>query len=261
MKIKKEKCLIVANWKMNPVSSKLAKQNFSSIKKVANKMRNVETVVCPPFVYLESLKSTGHRCVIGSQDLFFQPEGSYTGEISFLQLKNMGIKYSIIGHSERRNPTHGEGETDELINLKIRASLKGMITPIVCVGEKTRDEKGDYLSFLKTQIEKAFADLPKNSIKDVVVAYEPIWAIGKDAKRDATPKEVFEISIFIKKVISDIYNTKSVPPTKILYGGSVNEKNIVDFYKESGIDGFLIGRASLDPKKFAEILKRVEEIK
>ena len=257
MSKEKQKWLIVGNWKMNPVSAKLAKQIFSYIKKVANKTKNTETVLCPPYVYIESLKSTGHRFVIGAQDLFPEAEGSFTGNISFLQLKNLGVKYSIIGHSERR----AGGETNELINQKVKASLRGMITPIICIGEKDRDENGEYLVSIKHQITDALKGLPKTSIKDIVIAYEPIWAIGKDSIREPLAKEIFEITIFIKKVLSDIYDTKSVPPTKILYGGSVDEKNIENMLKNGGVDGVLVGRASLDPKKFGEMLKKVDLLK
>lgn len=210
----KQKWLIVGNWKMNPVSGKLAKQIFSSIKKVANKTRNTDTVICPPYIYMESLKTSGHRCVLGSQDLFQEAEGSFTGNISYLQLKNLGSKYAIVGHSERR----AQGESDELVNKKVKASLRGMITPIICIGEKERDESGGFLKNLKDQLLAALSGLSKSSIKDIVIAYEPVWAIGAGATREPLAKEIFEVSIFIKKVLSDIYDTKSVPPTKILYG-------------------------------------------
>ncbi len=257
MKKEKQKWLIVANWKMNPTTSKLAKQTFSSIKKIANKMRKVDTVICPPYIYIENLKTTGHRLTLGSQDIFAEPEGSFTGCVSYLQLKNLGIKYTLVGHSERRKM----GETDEDVNNKIKASLRAIITPIICIGEEKRDEAGEYLKFLKDQLVDSLQGLPKTSIKDIVVAYEPVWAIGKEATRIITSKEIFETSIFIKKVLSDIYDTKSVPPTKILYGGSVDEKNIEEILKNGGVDGVLVGRASLDPKKFNEILKKTEGLK
>ncbi len=256
MKKEKQKWLIVGNWKMNPVSGKLAKQIFSSIKKTANKMRNVDTVICPPFIYIENLKTSGHRFTLGSQDLFQEAEGSFTGNISYLQLKNLGVKYSIVGHSEKR----AMGETNEDVNKKVKASLRGMMTPIICIGEKERDEAGEYLKAIKEQLLSSLSGLPKTSIKDIVIAYEPVWAIGSTATREPTSKEIFETSIFIKKVLSDIYDTKSIPPTKILYGGSVDDKNIESILKNGGVDGVLVGRASLDPKKFGEILKKAENL-
>lgn len=257
LKEKKRKWLVVGNWKMNPTSVKEAKRLFASVKKSASKKRNVETVACPPFVYLSLFKSSGHRFVLGSQDLFFEPEGAHTGEISYLQLKNLGIKYSIVGHSEKR----AKGETDKDVNLKVKSALRGMITPIVCIGENFRDDGGEYLQTLKEQIEVAFVGLPKTAMKDVVIAYEPVWAIGKDAKAPATPREVFETTIFIKRVLSDLYNTKSVPPTKILYGGSVDEHNLESFAKSGGVDGFLVGRASLNSETFNSLLNNLDSLK
>lgn len=253
----KNKWLVVGNWKMNPISEKLAKQLFSSVKKSLNKLKNTEVVICPPFVYMQSIKSSSVKLSIGSQDSFPTPEGSHTGEISYLMLKNLGIKYSIIGHSEKRQ----KGETDESVNQKVKSCLRGMITPIVCVGELTREGTVTYLLSIKEQIQKALAGLSKSSVKDIVIAYEPVWAIGENAKREPEPREIFEVVIYIKKVISDLYGTKSIPPTKILYGGSVNESNVFMFLKESGVDGFLIGRASLDAKKFNEILIKIDGIK
>jgi len=254
---KKTKWLIVGNWKMNPIYIKDAKKIFSGIKKVASRMKNVDTVICPPFIYLSELKSSGHRCVLGSQDIFYEPEGSHTGNISYLQVKNLGIKYSIVGHSERRV----QGESDEIINKKIKASLRAMVTPILCIGEEDRVLNGDHFHFLKNQLETNLTGLPKNSIKDIVIAYEPIWAIGKDAKREPTPEEIFAVVIFIKKVLSDIYGTKSVPPTKILYGGSVDQKNIEEILKDGGVDGVLVGRASLVSEKFGNLLKIADNLK
>lgn len=257
MQDKKQKWLMVANWKMNPVSLKLAKQTFAGIKKTASKTKNTQTVICPPFIYLEALKTSGHRCALGAQNLSHESEGAHTGEVSYLALKNLGLKYCIIGHSERR----AMGETDEDINQKVKASLRGMMVPIICVGEQERDASGQYLSFLKNQLETAVRGLPKSSIKDIVVAYEPIWAIGKNAKAPATPREVFEISIFIKKILSDLYGMKSVPPTKILYGGSVDLANISYFAEEALVDGFLVGRASLDKEVFSQMIIKIDGIK
>lgn len=252
----KQKWLIVGNWKMNPVSLKLAKQNYISIKKASTKIKNTEVVVCPPSIYMESFKGTT-RLMLGSQDLFWEGEGSFTGNISYIQLKNFGVKYSIVGHSEKRR----EGETLENINKKVKSAVKGNIFPIICVGEEERDDHGAYLKVIKEQIESAVVGLSKNTIKDIVIAYEPLWAIGKDSKRDATPHEIFETVIYIKKVLSDIYGTKSVPPTKILYGGSVNEKNAEFVLKSGGVDGLLVGRVSLDVKKFTDLLLSVDKLK
>lgn len=257
MNKEKQKWLIVANWKMNPVSQKLSKQLFNFYKKSITKIKNTEIVLCPPFIYMGDMKISSTKMSLGSQDLFFEPEGAFTGNISYLQLKNMGVKYSIIGHSEKRVA----GETDEMVNMKVKSALRGMITPIICVGESKRDGAGSYLLFIKDQIQKALNGLPKTSIKDIIIVYEPVWAIGDKSEREPTPKEVFEVVIYIKKIISDLYATKSVPPTKILYGGSVNYLNVNSLILESSVDGFLVGRASLKPADFTEILKRVDGVK
>lgn len=253
---RKNKWLIVANWKMNPSSKKLAKNILTKVKKNTSRLSRVETVVCPPFVYMLEVKTTT-RFILGSQDMFWEPEGSFTGYVSNLQLKDMGVKYSIIGHSERR----ALGESDIEINKKIKVSISSNITPIVCVGEKERNGNGDHFAFIREQIESAFAGVSKSVIKDVVIAYEPVWAIGKNAKRSASTGEIFEMTIFIKKVLSDIYQTKSVPSTRVLYGGSTNDKNIEDILKNGGVDGVLVGGASLDPLIFGNMLKIAEKIK
>lgn len=171
-------------------------------------------------------------------------------------LADAGSVYSIVGHSERR----ALGETNEEVSKKVKASLENKIYPILCVGESDRDEALEYLNVLRDQIVEAYDKIPKSRVKDIVVAYEPIWAIGKKAKRGATPLEIREMVMFIKRVIGDLYKTKSLPPTKILYGGSVDEKNVSEIISEGGVDGLLIGRASLDPKKFTEILKKIDNL-
>lgn len=248
----KKKNLVVANWKANPDSLRLAKDIFSQIKKQAVKNHNVETVMCPPVIYLESLKSlvSGNSFVLGAQDFFYEPSGSFTGYVGFEAMLDTKIKYAIIGHSERR----GLGENNETINKKILAALSNSITPILCVGEIRRDANLEYLNFIKQQIVDGFYKVPKSKVQSVVIAYEPVWAIGKEAKRDVHPREVEEISIFIKRVIGDLYKTKSVPPIKIIYGGSVTPNNAEHLLEKGAIDGLLVGRASLNPKSFSEIL-------
>lgn len=247
---------------MNPASFKEAKAIFSAIKPKNKKSKiKADVVICPPFVYLSALadyrstriKKRSTLINLGAQDVFYEPEGSFTGEISPLQLKNLGVKYVIIGHSERR----ALGETNEVVRNKILACIKYIITPIVCVGENKRDESGNYLSFIRTQIEEIFSGIPKSALSKIVIAYEPIWAIGKSALREATPVESNEMAIFIKKVLSDLYDQKAVENVGILYGGSVNTKNAGEFLKNGGVDGLLVGRESLDSEKFNEILKVV----
>jgi len=235
---------------MNPSSEKEA----VSLAKAINKKG---IVICPPFVFLSSVSknlkagSSKLKATLGAQDISPESQGSFTGEISPSMLKNLGVKYAIIGHSERRML----GEINYLINRKIKTALKSGITPIVCVGEPHRDPQMKYLGFMKRQITETFKGLSPKDFKKIIIAYEPVWAIGKSAEREATPEESQEMAIFIKKVLSDHFGRGSVKNLKILYGGSVNEKNAKEFLTCGGVQGLLVGRVSLDQKKFNEIIK------
>ena len=254
--MKKDKKLVIANWKANPDTLKLAKSYLNETKKFAKKFKNVDIVVCPPTIFLESLKASS-PVALGSQDFFPEARGAFTGETGYSALLETKIKYTIVGHSERR----AMGEDDVLINRKIKMALAVGLRPILCVGESKRDPNLEYLGVLKLQISEAFKDVPKSRVKDVVIAYEPVWAIGDKAKRNAKPSEIEEMAIFIKRVVGDIYKTESVPPVKILYGGSVGEVEAKYILEEAGVDGLLVGRASLVPKVFGEIIKITSEMK
>jgi triosephosphate isomerase len=252
------KKIVIANWKMNPVSEKLAEKLFKDTNKVVSKLKNTDVIVCSPDIYLFKLKKFAKKIKLGAQNCFYEESGAYTGEISAEMLYDLSAKYVILGHSERREYF---SETNEKINKKIKSALFAGLIPIVCIGEKERDENNEYLNFVKEQIEVAFKNILKNSVSKIIVAYEPVWAIGKNAVREATPEEFLEISIFIKKVLSDKFGMQAVNKLKIIYGGSVGTKNVEDFIKIGHADGFLIGRASLDPVKFGEIIKITEKTK
>lgn len=224
---------------------------FKNVSASLKNIKNTKVIICPPFPYLfirEKIKST--KLKLGAQNVYFEKEGSYTGEISTQMLKNLSVDFVLIGHSERR----AMGDTDHAINKKIIESLKSKITPIFCIGENNRDANGFYLSFIKQQILDGLSDIAKPQIKNVIIAYEPIWAIGSSATRVATPAEFTEIRIFIKKIISDLYDIKTASEIKIIYGGSVNPINAKLFLEEGGADGLLVGRDSLSPKKFSQII-------
>lgn len=243
--------LIIANWKMNPQKKTDAEIIFNNVSKLAKGVKKVEIIICPPFPFLHiKEKSKIKNVKLGSQDVFYENEGSYTGEISAGMLKNIGVEYIIVGHSERRLL----GDTDQDINKKIQKSLKSKLIPIFCIGEKDRDTNGFYLSFIKQQIIEGLVGVTKSQVKNIVIAYEPIWAIGNGSKRVATPAEFIEIRIFIKKIISDLYDIKTANLIKIVYGGSVNPLNAESFIKDGGADGLLVGRDSLTPKKFIQII-------
>lgn len=252
------KKLIIGNWKMYPASLKEAREKFIKIKKEANTLRNVQTVICPPFIYAGDLKKliTGHRITLGAQNAWYESEGAYTGEVSPAQIASLGISYVIIGHSERR----AQGETDELINKKIIAVVKAGLTVILCVGEEKRDQDGNYLEYIATQIKIALSGVSRKDLGKIIIAYEPIWAIGKNALRAASADDALEVSILIKKTLASLYR-KEWGIVPILYGGSTNEKNAQEFLLKSQVDGLLVGRASLDPKVFGDILLIAESIK
>ena len=251
------KKIIIANWKMNPKTLKEAKRLFKDTQKFAGEHKNAEIIVCPPFVYLPEIfggKKFGNLR-LGAQDCFWQNEGAYTGEISPAMLKNLKVNYVIIGHSERRVNL---GETDEMINKKIRMALKEKFKVIFCVGERKRDEAGDYFNFLKKEIETGLSQTPSDLLNGLLIAYEPIWAIssGKNAKAD-TPDDLFKTVIFIRKVFAGMFGKSSAFSVPILYGGSVNQQNAKRFLEIEGIRGLLVGGASLSSKKFTDIISAV----
>ena len=207
---------------MYPTSVKDAQEKFKGIKKVASTLRNVQTVVCPPFVYTSDLKRlvTGHRCVVGAQNAWFENEGAFTGEVSPAMLASLKLTYVILGHSERR----ALGETDELVNKKVVAAVKAGLTVVLCVGETERDPDGEYLKHIAMQVKIALKGVTKKDLAHIVIAYEPIWAIGKHALRAASTDDALEVAILIKKTLMELYSKEGgiIP---ILYGGSVDAKN------------------------------------
>lgn len=238
---------------MNPLSLKEAEKLLIQVAKLVPNSRKTEIVACPPFLYLENLKKISRKMSLGAQDAFWGEVGAYTGQVSAEMLYNLGVKYVILGHSEMRT----QGENDFNVNKKIKSSLASGLYPVLCVGESIRDENHKYLNFVKMQIEGCLHGISKDSISKVIVAYEPIWAIGKGAK-PATAEEFLEMGIFIRKILSDKFGLKEASNVRIIYGGSLDEKNAGEFIKNGKTDGFLVGRASLNPKKFSEIIKICE---
>jgi triosephosphate isomerase len=242
---------VVANWKMNPQSQKEAEVLFKGVSNLVKNVKNVQTIICPPFPYFSiSKKFKNKKIILGAQNVANFPEGSHTGEVSPKMLKDLGVKYSIVGHSERRLA----GETNKNINQKILNLLKLKISPILCVGENKRDLDGFYLSYVSGQIKESLIGVPRTQMKNILITYEPVWAISDSKTREATKEEFMEMKIFIKKVISDIYDAQIAHRALILYGGSVSSLNAKTFAIEGGADGLLVGRDSLNLKKFGAIL-------
>lgn len=248
------KKIIVGNWKMNPDNAEKAKDIFKGIRNYSKNLKNIKVVICPPFVYLSDLeKLTDKSVILGAQDMFWEKTGSFTGEISSEMLKGEG--YVILGHSERREL----GETDEMVSKKVISAIKAGLHPILCVGEKVRDDHGEYLHFLRTQIINSLSKMPKTYLKKLVIAYEPVWAIGKGAEEAMKPADIHETALFIKKILVEIYGPAGLL-TPILYGGSVSYKNASDILTLGEVQGLLVGHESLNPKKFTELLKNVEQV-
>lgn len=248
--------IVIGNWKMNPLALKEAQKIFTTIAKSTKGIKKTDVVLCSPFIYLEGLKKISKKTSLGAQDAYYGDTGAFTGEVSAAQLATIGVKYVIVGHSERR----ARGESNEETNKKIKAVLAAGLVPVLCVGEVERDEKHEYYNLIKTQIGEALNGVSKTLIPKIIIAYEPVWALSTtENRRDATSSDSLEMSIFIKKVLADKFGSES-SAMRILYGGSVNEKDAGDFIINGGVDGLLVGRASLDPKKFSEIISICETL-
>ena len=248
--------IIIGNWKMNPLIQKEAEKLFRAVAKNIPALKKTEVVICPPFIYLAQLKKFSRKISLGSQDAFWGDTGAFTGEISADMLYNLGIRYAILGHSERRSL-----EDNVVINKKVKSALSAGLRPILCVGESARDADHGYFNLVKEQLIGCLRGVSKNSVGKVIIAYEPVWAISSTpGRRDALPEDSHEMSIFIRKVLSDQFG-RDASGVKIIYGGSANERDAAEFLSRGGVDGLLVGRASLSTEKFSKIIKIAEKIK
>lgn len=245
------KPILVANWKNHPASLKEAGNLLNALSRKALIYKKVTTFIAPPLPYLETVSKKIKRFAnLASQDIFFTADGTHTGTVTPEILKSFGVKLSIIGHSERREL----GETNEIVSQKVKTALKSGITPLVCVGEKTRDKDGDHFEFLREQMKMSLEGMRrKDDAGKLILAYEPVWAIGKRAKDAQSAADLAQTVIFIRKVLSDIFGREAAENMPILYGGSVEASNAKALYQESGIRGFLVGRASLEAEAFQSI--------
>lgn len=248
------KYIIAGNWKMN----KLPSETYDFVKEVveATKDASCEVVCCTPYVCLapavEAAKGTHVK--IGAENLHFEDKGAFTGEVSADMLVDLGVQYVIIGHSERREYNN---ETDETVNLKAKKALSKGIIPIVCCGESLEQrEAGITLDWIAIQIKKAFAGISAEDAAKVVVAYEPIWAIGTG--KTASDDQAEEVCGGIRKILAGLYDEKTAAAITIQYGGSMNAGNCAGLLAKPNIDGGLIGGASLKAPDFATITKAAE---
>lgn len=246
------KKLVVANWKMNPDTPREAKRLFGKIKRAAGHLRRTAVVICPPAIFLQILAGKpAKNLALGGQDIFSEPRGAYTGSISAAQIKYAGAEYVILGHSERR----ARGETDELINRKIKLAAKVGLKVILSVGETARDDRGDYLKVLRDMLERDLERVSRTEIKNLLIVYEPVWAIGGAASSADTPESFLEHSLFIRKVLAARFGQNLAMLVPILYGGSATPENAADFLGRGEAAGLLVGHESLRADRFNVILR------
>ncbi len=244
--------LVIGNWKMNPQTAVMAERIAREVKGGLTANTDADVVVAPPNLYMSvvhKVRNGSNRFILGAQDAFYEKLGAHTGNVSAFMLESFGVAFAIIGHSERR----ALGETDDVVNKKVHAVLKAGMTVVVCVGEAERDVNAQYLEEIEQQIRKACAGVTRARLRNVVIAYEPVWAIGSG--KTPTPEDVHEMRLFIQKIFADLYGRSAVGQVRILYGGSVSPKNAGELFTEGGVHGFLVGGASIRPADFIGIIK------
>jgi len=245
------KPIIAGNWKMFKTVGE-AQSFFSEVKGKAE-VDGVESVICAPFTALPALveAAKGTSIAIGAQNLHFEDNGAFTGEISGVMLADLGVKYVIIGHSERRAYF---AETDEIVNKKTHAAFKHGLTPIVCVGEKLEEREADQTKEVcKVQTEAAFQGLSAEQAAQVVIAYEPIWAIGTG--KSSTAADAEDVIAYIRGIVAGLYGEATAYAVRIQYGGSVKPNNVTEYLGQANIDGALVGGASLEPASYIALVE------
>lgn len=245
------KRLIVGNWKLYVPSLKEGQKLIRAIDKSFPRNIKSTVVVCPPVALAVALRASyrGRRIVFGTQDTSIELEGSNTGEVSPRQLKESGIEYVIVGHMERR----AKGDTDEIVAKKAAAALSVKLQPIICVGEPKRDQEGHFFEYLRKNITDSLARVSSSDAKKIVIAYDPLWAIG-NAEAPA-PSVIREAALFIRKTVSELWGREHADKVRIIYGGSVDGENADLIAEGAGVNGILPGRASVDPEAFCKIIK------
>lgn len=251
--------LIVGNLKMNILTIAERDRYLESLKKeMSTKIfLDSEIVVCPPAIHAESFVGAIEEgnFSVGVQNIFWEDRGSFTGEVSALMAKNIGAKFVIVGHSERRKYF---GETNEIAKAKINSVLNAELTPIYCVGETMEDrESGRMADVITEQIHEGLADVPVSKIASVVIAYEPVWAVGSD--KIPTSDEIMEVKILIKKIFADTFGAPVAEKMRVLYGGSVKASTAKQVCTDAGMDGVLVGRESLIPLEFVKIAEIINQ--
>ncbi|NIM90760.1 MAG: triose-phosphate isomerase [Candidatus Aminicenantes bacterium] len=253
MAITNEKAFIAGNWKMHKNIDE-AVELVSSLKQAEEELSEAVVVVIPPFTALRQIKKIleGSSLKLGAQNLFWEEKGAFTGEISPPMLKDAGCEYAVIGHSERRQYF---GDTDKTVNKKIKAALAQALVPIVCIGESLEERESEQtINKVETQLRAGLEGLGEEDMSQVIIAYEPIWAIGTGLT--ATPAQAEEVHSFIRDKLEENYGNEIGSCVIILYGGSVKPDNTYSLLKEKNINGALVGGASLEADSFLQIAKQ-----
>jgi triosephosphate isomerase (TIM) len=251
------KKIVAANWKMNMMQARAARFVESLLLEIGE-ISDVEIVILPPFTAIAKVTealATAPNIKVGAQNMHWARSGAFTGEISAALLRDLFVHYVVLGHSERRRLF---GETDEIVNRKVRAAHEARLRPIVCVGETLEQrDKGNVEKILAIQLRRSLKDLSEKDLQDTVIAYEPVWAIGTG--RNATPNQAQEAHMSIRHILREMASDTTAERVRIQYGGSVKPENAHELMSQPDIDGALVGGASLDPRSFAQIVKAARE--
>lgn len=244
------KILMVANWKMNPPTFRDAKKLLEKTKKVTAKVKSVSLIVAPPALYLRELAKGGRgaRISFAAQNAHFDAKGAHTGEISMQQVKDAGAAYVLVGHSEIR----AHGETNDDTRKEITTALSARLSPILCIGETERTATGVHFNIIQEQLRVGLKDVSQSALSRVIIAYEPVWAIG--GEKAIIPRDMHEIAIFIRKTLVDMHGNQGYK-TKILYGGSVSEENARSMLRDGDVVGLLVGHVSVDIERFTKLIQ------
>jgi triosephosphate isomerase (TIM) len=248
------KTILVANWKMNPASFKEARKLFEATKKAMQACPNVSLIIAPPAIYLHGLSANykGKRISFAVQNAHAEAKGAQTGEISIAQARDAGADYALVGHSERR----AMGETNDDTRKKVSAALSLKMTPILCIGETSRLSSGEHFNTIAEQLLAGIQDVPPAKISKVIIAYEPVWAIGGETTM--SPRDMHTMSIFIRKTIVGVYGDIG-HKIRILYGAAVGEKNAAAMIREGDVRGFIVGHVSTNAERFTALLQLLQK--
>src|SRR5256714_2838763 len=251
------KKIVAANWKMNMTQAESARFVKSFLINVGD-ITDVDVVIVPPFTAIAKVTETlgnAQNVRVGAQNMYWEKNGPFTGEISAPLLRDLFVHYVVLGHSERRTLF---GETDEMVNRKVRAALEAKLRPIVCIGETLEQrDRGNVEKTLSIQLRGSLAGLTPKELQETVIAYEPVWAIGTG--RNATPAQAQEAHAFIRRTLREMADETTAERVRIQYGGSVKPENAGELLSQPDIDGALVGGASLDPRRFVQIVKAARE--